>query len=175
MGVQRWLVASALCVAVRGESVPLWHCPRWGHPRAGSWGHPGRSCPPPHAALLGTQGRQAGEVVSCLLGPQICSFSKTKESWGWGGGQKGGNGTCLEGLAGLGGVKIRLNQARWALTCAQAQAVSLALLPAKSRQGSQAGCHQKQQEGTRVAGGTMPLRDPPFWVAVKPSTVMGLP
>ena len=75
MGVLRWLTASALCITVRGESVHPWHCPSWGHPGDGSWGHPGRSRLPLAAlpASPGTQGRQAGEVVSCLLGPQICS------------------------------------------------------------------------------------------------------
>lgn len=29
MGVLRWLTASALCIAVWGESVPLRHCPCW--------------------------------------------------------------------------------------------------------------------------------------------------
>lgn len=73
-----------------------------GTPRGWELGAPRWVLPPPPrpAALPGRQGRRAGEVVSCLLGPQICSSPKREESWGGVG--KGGGETCLEGLAGLG-------------------------------------------------------------------------
>lgn len=52
---------------------------------------------------------------------------------------------------------------------------SLALLPAKSRWGSRAGCGRKQQEGTGVVGGhDRAPAGPPSRVGVKLSSVVGL-
>lgn len=162
MGVQRWLVASALCVAVRGESVPLWHCPRWGHPRAGSWGHPGRSRPPPHAALLGTQGRQAGEVVSCLSGPQICSVSKIKESWGEGEAKKGGTGHALRAWRGWGGGENKAKSSQMGFNLCTSPSCFPGFAACKEQAGKPGRLSPEAAGGDEGGGGDHAPAGPPF-------------
>lgn len=90
MGVLGWLVASALCAAVRGESVP-----RDGAKAPGDLGSP-RNCMNTHgshlpiAGLMGTQGRvEKGFFVGCA---KPCAWSPP--------GEEGcGVVQCLEGLA----------------------------------------------------------------------------
>lgn len=95
MGFLCWLTASALCIAVRGESDP--------HPgtvsagdspgMGGRCGDPSRSAP---AALHGRF--RSGEVVLLLVGPQNSQF--LQDTAGMSG--KEGRGVSLEGLGGVG-------------------------------------------------------------------------
>lgn len=97
MGVLRWLLLSALCIAVRGESDP--------HPgtvttgdtpgMAGRWGAPHR------ISSRRTAGQfESGEVVLLLVGPQNLQF--LQDTTEMGGKECGWGGMCFEGLVELG-------------------------------------------------------------------------
>lgn len=75
MGALRWLLLSALCIAVRGECDPS---PALGTPRAGEGGG---GTPSDLLPLRCRGGWILGKWFYCSLGPKICSSSKTQLRW----------------------------------------------------------------------------------------------
>lgn len=99
MGALRWFVASALCIAVRGESATVTAtAPATATVASGDSSGMGGRLGAPHLISSHRGGLSLGKWFYCLLGPEICSSSKTQLGWV----EKRAGGMCLEGLVGLG-------------------------------------------------------------------------